>query len=107
MRGGRRYLAPIDRGKFTIGTANENQATAANAGVISIDDPQRKRGRHGRIHRIAATAKHVSRGIRGNWMPRRHHPPLTRCRIGNGNITTKAQCATDNEKPYQDNPTAF
>ena len=90
MRGGRGHFAAVDRGELAVRRANENQAAAADAGVIAVDDAQRERRRHRGIDRVAAVAKHLRRGVRGHRMPRRDHPPRTgRFVRGRGEVATR------------------
>jgi hypothetical protein len=71
--GGGRHFTPVNTDVFAIRKMDEQEAAAADAGVVRVHDAERKTDRDGGINRIAAGLERVHAGLRGERIHGRNH----------------------------------
>ena len=70
--GGGRGLAAIDGDQASVGQADKDEAPAADAGVVAVDDVEHERGGDGGVDGVAAARHGVERRPRGQGINGRH-----------------------------------
>ncbi len=81
MRGGGRHFAAIDRRDSPIAGANQDEASAADARVVAVDDAQRECRGHRGIDRVAAILHYLDTSFRRQFMSSCNYAPLSNRRL--------------------------
>ena len=66
-------LPPVEGDDFTIRPSDQHEATAADAGIMTVNDAQHQACHHGRVNRVATLPHRLDPGLACQVMHRGDH----------------------------------